>query len=242
MKYEKVVFIGDIHIPFHEEKIIKTVIKFIHSFKPNHIFLLGDVLDFYSISSYDKEPSRITSLQTDINITKDLLKTIRKDNKNSEITYLEGNHEHRLQKYLWKHPEISSLNALNIKNLLNLDEYNIKYINQHKTKVFHKFVIEHGSLIRQQSAYTAKAMLMKRGISGISGHTHRLGTHYASNMNGNFVWYENGCLSNLNPDFVIGKPDWMHGFSVGYIKRKTLSIEQIPILNKKIMYDGIEYK
>jgi len=240
--YEKSIFIGDTHVPFECKTSIKSTLTFIKAFKPNTIFLMGDIIDFYSISTFDKEPNRITSIQSDIDIAINILKSIRKASNKSKIIYIEGNHEHRLQKYLWKHPEISSLNALNIQNMLNLKEMDIKYINQYKTQVYHNFVVEHGSLVRQQSAYTAKAMLLKRGMSGISGHTHRMGAHYLANMGGNYVWYENGCLCDLNPEYIIGKPDWMNGLSIGYFKGKRFSIEQIPIIDGIISYAGKEYK
>jgi len=240
--YEKSIFIGDMHVPFVDSESIAVLLKFMRSFKPNKVFIVGDLIDFYSISSFDKDPNRITSIQSDINIAVELLQSVRSAAKSADILYIEGNHEHRLQKYLWKHPEISSLNALNIRNMLELKDVGIKYVDQYKTEVYHDFIVEHGSLVRQQSAYTARVMLTKRGMSGISGHTHRMGAHYLANMSGNYAWFENGCLCDLHPEYCIGKPDWMSGFSVGYFKGKRFSIEQIPILDGIISYAGKEYK
>lgn len=244
MTYEKSMFMGDTHVPFHNKKAINTALKFMRSFKPHRLYLVGDIIDFYAVSRFDKDPERITGLQAEINETKEMLSKIRKVDKSIDILYLEGNHEVRLQRYLWKHPEISSLNALNIVNLLGLKDLDIKYIKQTQTHVYHKFVIEHGDVVRQQSAYTARAQLDKKGMSGISGHTHRLGTHYKTDMSGNYVWCENGCMCELNPEYVVGMPNWMNGFSVGYFKKGNTRfiIEQIPILDNVLTYAGKEWR
>ena len=242
--HEKIMFLSDMHIPFHSPSSIEAMLRFAREFDPMRIYLLGDIIDFYAVSRFDKDPTRITGLQDEIDQTIAILSQIVQDAPGSTIVYLEGNHEVRLQKYLWKHPEISSLNALNIKNLLGLDELGIKYIPQTTTHVYHKFVIEHGDVARKYSGYTARAQLEKRGMSGISGHTHRLGMHYHTNMGGNYVWVENGCMCDLNPGYVIGLPDWMDGFSVGYFKRGRTGrfiIEQVPIIDGKISYAGKEY-
>jgi len=244
LKYEKSVFLGDVHVPFQNTSSLLALHKFIRKFNPNRIYLVGDVMDFYAISTFDKEPERITKLQEELNQGIAFLRNVRQDAPGATIIYLEGNHEARMQKYLWKHPEISSLNALNVKNMLELKSMNIEYIKQTVSHVHHKFVIEHGDVVRQQSAYTARAQLEKRGMSGISGHTHRLGMHYRSDMSGDYVWAENGCLCDLNPDYVVGKPNWINGFSVGYFKKDRTNrflIEQIPIIDGKITHAGVDY-
>lgn len=244
MRYEKSVFMGDVHVPFQNAPSLLALRRFMKAFMPDRIYLVGDIMDFYAVSSFDKDPERITGLQDEIDQTIQLLSTIRREHSNTKIIYLEGNHEARLQRYLYKHPEISSLNALSMNNLLSLRALDIDWIKQTTSHIYHKFIIEHGDIVRQQSAYTARAQLEKRGLSGLSGHTHRLGTHYHSDMSGDYVWCENGCLCELNPEYVVGKPNWLNGFSVGYFKHgrdNRFSIEQIPIIKGKIMYAGEEY-
>ena len=147
-QFEKSIFLSDLHVPFEQKKSLKVVNAFMSWFKPDRIFLMGDIIDFYAVSTFDKDPERITSLQADINTAQKILKGMRANNTKSEITYIEGNHEHRLQKYLWKHPEISSLDALSVTNLLMLNELKISYVNQFESIRYHKFLVEHGSVVR----------------------------------------------------------------------------------------------
>jgi UDP-2,3-diacylglucosamine pyrophosphatase LpxH len=242
-QFEKSIFLSDLHVPFEQKKSLKVVDSFMSWFKPDKIYLMGDIVDFYAVSSFDKDPERITSLQEDINKAHKILKGIRACNPKADIMYIEGNHEHRLQKYLWKHPEISSLDALSITNLLMLTELKIAYVNQFESFKYHKFLVEHGSVVRQQSAYTARAMLEKRGMSGISGHTHRMGAHYLTNMSGSYAWFENGCLCDLHPEYVVGQPNWMNGFSIGYFRKQgnRFNIEQIPIVDNHASYGEQEF-
>ena len=243
-QFEKSIFLSDMHVPFEHKKSLKVVNAFMEWFKPNKIYLIGDIIDFYAVSSFDKDPERITSLQDDINKTRNILKDIRACNPKADILYIEGNHEHRLQKYMWKHPEISSLDALSVTNLLMLTELRIAYVNQFESVKYHKFLVEHGSVVRQQSAYTARAMLEKRGMSGISGHTHRMGAHYLTNMSGSYAWFENGCLCDLHPEYVVGQPNWQTSFSIGYFKAKgnRFNVEQVPIIHDKASYGDMEFK
>ncbi len=242
--YERSMFLSDIHVPFQDKNVLNVVKNFAKWFEPNYLFLVGDVIDFYSISSFDKDPLRINNLQSDIDEAHDVLKNIRSYLPKSKIIFLEGNHEIRLKRYLWKHPEIASLKALSMENLLNLNKLNISYIPSQKTYSFHKFLIEHGDIVRKHSGYTARAQMEKRGISGLSGHSHRLSTHYLTNMGGNFVWAENGCLCQMDCDYIIGQPNWQQGFSIGYFKKglQRFSLEQISIIHNKCVYAGREFK
>jgi hypothetical protein len=213
---------------------------FMEAFHPKKIYILGDLVDFCQISQFVNDPARITYIQDDINKAIKFLGALP---ASCEIIYIGGNHEQRLIKWLWKHPEVSSLDALTFENLLHLDELDIEYRDASTPTTHHNFVVEHGDMCRTQSAYTARAMLDKRGLSGISGHTHRMGSHYLHNLSGDFVWYENGCLCDLDPKYTY-KPNWNNGFSIGYFKQssKRFNIEQIPIVNNKASYAGEEYK
>lgn len=244
MNYEKSVFISDLHIPFHDIQAVNITFKFIEEFQPQYLFLVGDLMDFYAISSFDKNPKRILSLQSEIDVCQDVLAKMRNICPDSSIIYIEGNHENRLTRYLWRHPEISSLKALSLENLLELQKYKIQYKPINTITTFHKFLIEHGDIIRKHSGYTAKAEMEKRGISGLSGHSHRLSTHYLTNMAGDHIWLENGCLCKRNPEYIIGIPNWQQGFTIGYFKDKKerFSVEQICITHGKLTYAGKEYR
>lgn len=239
-RYEKSLFLSDIHAPYEDDKSMKVVCEFSEWFKPHKVFILGDLVDFYQLSKFDKNPLRMDHLQDDIDIARSCLEMIRTSNPKAQIWLFEGNHCTRLRKWLWSHPEIASLRGLSINELLTLRQYNVHWVPALDDFVHHGIYLEHGDIVRKHSAYTARGMMEKRGVSGISGHTHRAGMHYLTNMGGDFVWVENGCLCNRNPEYVKS-PNWQNAFTVGYFKNDRFTMSQVLIPDGKAVYAGKEF-
>ena len=170
MKYEKIVVPSDFHVPFHDRQALSAFISFCKYFKPDKIFLNGDIIDFYAISRFTKDPGRALELQQEIDEAVGVLKMIRKANPKAEIHYIKGNHEARLQRYLWSEAkELAGLKILTVEHFLQLKSLNIIYHEQGRCK-YSGITIKHGSVVRKYSGYTAKAEVEKNGVSGISGH------------------------------------------------------------------------
>lgn len=164
----KFVVLSDIHFPYHDPKAIKAALDFIAARKINTIILNGDVLDFYDVSSFDKDPDRVNSLQKEIDMAQKFFKKLRDIKPNAWIVFIKGNHSYRIERYLKKHPELYSLDALKLPNLLGLDKYNIQYVDKELRLGSLKFI--HGDIVRKFSGYTAKAEMERHDCSGISGH------------------------------------------------------------------------
>jgi len=241
-RYEKAVFYGDFHAPFEDPWCVKIAEEFNQWFKPQWVFILGDIIDFTQISKFDTSPDRLCDLQADLNAGKEILERLRTSAPRAKMVLFEGNHEIRLRKYLWKHPEISSLNALTLPAMLNLPALDIKFVGSLTDYDYHGWSIEHGDIVRKWSAYTAHGMLERRGTSGCSGHTHRMGTHYMTDRGGDYVWIENGCMCSRHPHWMKS-PDWQNGFTVGWFKRADLrfTLEQVCIPDGKCVYHGKEF-
>lgn len=227
----KFVVLSDIHFPYHDSKALKAVYKFLEQTPVDTIILNGDILDFYDVSSFDKDPARINSLQKELDLANKFFYKLRSLSSSSRIIFVKGNHEDRLERYLKKHPELYSLEALKLPNLLNLDNYCIEY----KDKGFKlgSLKIIHGTIVRKFSGYTARAEMEKNDCSGISGHTHRLAVYYKRTPSRDLMWAESGCLCDLNPEYV-DCPSWTQGFLYGIIERDSFSIAPIPIVKGKI--------
>jgi hypothetical protein len=223
--FEKSVFLSDIHVPFHDPVAIKVVLGFMAWFKPHRTFLVGDIVDFCQISKFDKNPTRLLKLQEDIDETNLLIRKIVE--VGGRVTYITGNHEMRLMRYLWQHPEIANLRDLAIPHLLGLDELGVEFWGENAPYSFHDFLIEHGDIARKHSGYTARGMMEKRSTSGLSGHSHRLASHYYTCHGGDFVWFENGCLCDRRPEYLFGAPNWQQGFSIGWFRGDRFTIEPL---------------
>lgn len=239
MGLEKHVNIGDTHGVFVEQPVWKAVLDFIKDFKPDQINLLGDMIDFYEISRFDKNPMRRVVLGREIDFTREVvLAEVRRAAPKARIKWSEGNHENRLKRFLWSRaPELASLPGLDMRSLFNLGKLKIEYL-EGNIEVG-DVQLTHGHMARKHSGFTAKAMLEDYGSSVIHNHTHRLGAHYKTDRGGKYLAFENGCLCSFDMEYIKGSPNWQHGFSVAWLMPdNTTHFEQLEIKDGGFMYGG----
>lgn len=238
---ERAVFLSDVHVPFHDEKAVALAMEFVGWFKPHVLFLVGDILDFYSVSRFDKDPSRVEDLQDEIDQGARFLGELGNRCKKARKVYIQGNHEHRLARYLWGKPELAGLRGLQLPALLNLGPLGYEHHGYYAQVPWHGLLVEHGDRVRVKAGYTASGMLDARGVCGLSGHTHRLSQHFRRHHSGTTLWAENGCLCSLEPPYGTGRPDWQQGFHVGFAEQgrhRRFHLQTIPILDGRLLYQG----
>lgn len=167
--YQQTFVLSDIHIPFQDDETLRNVFDCIVNNQPKNIVLCGDILDCYSISKFCKRPDRTRNLRDEIAIFYKLMKELKKEIPNTEIHYVLGNHEARLEKLVLENPGLFGLKELSPQKLFRLDELGIYY---HKTKVvLNDFIYYHGDVVRKESSYSAKQECIDHKLKdGISGH------------------------------------------------------------------------
>ena len=234
------VYMSDLHIPYQDKKAVELVIKFIEDFKPEILILGGDMVDFMGLSRFSRDPKRALTTQDDIDTVSALLVKLRNILPDSEIVYLEGNHEYRMTNYKWtKCPELSYIKALTLPKLLNLSELNIQFIPYTKFYNYKKIYFVHGDVISKHSGQTAKQMLDKWGVNIICGHSHRTGKHNRTTLDGNKGAWESGCLCDCSPEYIKGRANWQLGFSiVEYYKDKIFYVNNIDIVKNSFIHGG----
>lgn len=250
-KSEVHLFVSDFQIPEEDSLAIEAVLKFIPDLKPDYIHFLGDILDLTKMSSFDANPYDKHSLMDEITAGRKILKRFvdvgKKANKDCKFNFFSGNHEERQLRALSKSPQFADLEVdgeliLSLPHLLQLKKLGIKWIPYYQEYFEHGVFIEHGDIARSHGSYTAKAMLEKRGNSGFSGHTHRLGIHMKTYSGITKFWVENGCLCKLNFKFPYHKSnDWQNGFSVGIYEDRKMYPVVIPIFNHSFYWGGKKY-
>lgn len=126
---------------------------------------------------------------------------------------------------------------------MELKKLKIKWI-ESGSMMFRGLLIKHGNIVRQHACYSAKAELERNGVSGISGHTHRLGQIFKRNVAGAHTWIEAGCLCELDAEYLDGQTaDWQQGLAVGFFKSGSgrFSVSPIPIVHGKLLFDLKEF-
>jgi predicted phosphodiesterase len=235
---QKIVQINDLHIPHHDKKTIEVFIKFLKDFKPDKLVIAGDLLDFYELSTFDKDPMRRFTIQDEIDQCYEVLKEFKE--YCSEIHFIKGNHEDRLRRFLWKNPSLASIKVLELSKLLNLDTLGIEYHDFEYN--FRHFRFTHGAIVRQESGASARAELLKYGGSMASGHTHRLGLYIKTDSRGTIAAYEGGCMCDLQPEYIQGVPNWQQGFLVFNFDKDRFFCQVVPILDHKFIFGQKKYQ
>jgi hypothetical protein len=225
----------------HDPAALRVTEAFLRSWKPDVIWFAGDMLDCSPLSKHDKEPFDEDGLQQDVDGLVTILRRFRRDHPRAAMHYLLGNHEAWLAKFLSRNAgPLRWLSALSYQSMLDSKALRMPiYPYRERVPILPGvFEVTHGDKIAPKSGYTAQKML-EAGVSGVSGHVHRLGTAYRTTRVGTTIWAENGCLCDLSPSYVTD-PNWQQGFSVVLIDRKNarFHLDQIPIVSGRIVYAG----
>lgn len=244
---------SDTHSPNEDESTTAVIRGIARDLQPSLIGHLGDLLDCYSLSRFDKDPKRLYTLQDEINLARIHLARMREASPASRFILLEGNHEDRLRRTLWNAEQSASVllhldlvrDMATWPTLLGLDQLGIEWVpsqGQARASFLPKFILKHGTIVRKKSAYTAAGELEKYGRSGASGHTHRLGAHWHNDHNGAHVWIETGCTCITLPEYVED-PDWQAGCVVLSFDQETgaVGVEPVEIRNGRAVWRGNVY-
>ena len=241
----------DTHVPFHDPQAVRTALKFTKAMRPDRFVIIGDFMDCMSVSKFKNKhaPGEVPTLQEEIEESNYLLDTIQGILPRAcKRYYIGGNHEKRVEHYLWSNAaEIYNLkknkeDILSIPYLLNLNKRGYDYIPYEQSLRLDGVNIEHGDRVSQHSAYTAKAMLDRRRIPTVIGHTHRAGTHYFTGMDETMFSHEIGCLIDRNsPAASYSKnPNWTQAIGIMQHDPETGLTQVTPLVmqNYRLIWQG----
>jgi len=241
--FTTIVFASDFHIPYEDKKVVKLFFKFLDLNKReiDYLILGGDIIDFYSLSRFNKDPRRALEIQDDLDKVFDFMTTCGRLVPNAKIKYLCGNHEKRLRTFKWsKVPEFAYLRCLEPEKLFRLNELDIEWIP--KRWNYKKLWFIHGDKLSRHSGWTAQKMRAEYGTNVICGHSHRTGKSNRTDLSGNYGGWESGCLCDLNPEYMEGIADWQQGMSVvQYYRDKIFYVHNIDIVKHSFLYNGKYY-
>lgn len=229
------VVLSDIHIPYHDRDALAIALEYTEDIQPDTIVLNGDIIDFYAVSKYMKDPLRIDTLQSEIDETRALLNRIRETHPSAAIHYLMGNHEERLEKFLIdKASALTSLRCLSIDDLFGLSKNKIQFSDT--SIMLGNLEVTHGKYARKTPGGSVKGHFEKSASSVLIGHVHRLNTNRYTNGWGVHTTIENGCLCLVSPEYSRVN-DWQQGFSVVRHSERTgdFIIEQHNIIKGRLI-------
>ncbi len=212
--YRRIGILSDIHLPYHDNTALKTALKKLYEYEVDTIILNGDIVDFYSVSFWERDPDK-RNLQRERELSIKALTKIREIFRDVNIIYKEGNHEERLEKFLSrKAPELYQVEELKVDKFIKLDDMNISYINNKKRIEAGDLDIIHGHEYRSfASVNIAISFLRKTFQNVLLGHFHKKQEDTKRSIRDSLsgAWVV-GCLCHLKPDYSPNN-DWTHGFA-----------------------------
>lgn len=248
----RALFLSDIHFPTHNDAMLNLetgkLWKLLKNVKYEKIIQIGDLVCFDDFSSHDPIPGQEADSLATIELVKGFNKRLRSAAPKSEIIYVEGNHEIRLERYLLRRaPHLLPFGCLSVPSLFELDRHDIKW-KPYRSRLFvDGLKVTHGTLCRPDSGNSARAEIKKAKYNtGVSGHCHRLGLVKECDV----AWMELGHLAD--PDYskhsYLGDSDanWNAGFGEGFCyeneggKRRWI-LKPIEIQDGAFVVDGKLY-
>lgn len=243
---EKILFVPDTHAPFEDQQAFRLLLKVAKDFKPDHTIILGDFVDFYSVSSHDKDPARGINFDAELDAAQTLLHTLRLTvGRKSNCVYLAGNHEFRLERYVSNNaPQLHRV--MSFKRIMELDRLGYKYIPYKDFLKIGRLYITHDTGRSGKSC--AQQTLMDTQHNIVIGHAHRISYCVEGDALGHphvaacFGWLgdKNAC------DYmhkIRANRDWALGFGIGYLMPNgNVHLTPIPIVDYQCVVEGKQYQ
>jgi predicted phosphodiesterase len=252
------VVFGDTQIPFQDDKCLSVIEGVIAQVKPDILLHMGDVIDCWQISDYDRDPNLMGSLQDNIDATRTRMHRWSQLAPKARRVLLKGNHEDRLQRLIWRLPdtarELAKLRAfreaMTWPRLLDLDGIGWEWIEedqQSHAEILPKLIAIHGHQLKGATTVegaAARKAMQKYGRSVIVGHHHRACVIARRDHNGQAFGIETGCSCLLD-----GQPwgrdfNWQQAVTVleWSSDRKVMHAEQIIIRSGRAICRGKDYR
>ena len=244
-KLEPILIVPDCHIPYHDKRAFNLMLKVAKDLKPKHIYIIGDFVDFYTVSSHSKDPNRAMNLVEELVAGEEGLDQLDKLGA-AQKTFIGGNHCDRLTRYLQdKAPEL--FNVVTIPALLHLKERGWKYVPyKHDTKLGKLYLTHDVGVAGRSSVFTC---LDTYQHSVVTGHTHRMAYIVEGNATGEvklsaqFGWLgDAGHVDYMQRQKVL--KDWALGFGVGHLDPLTglVYMTPVPIIKYSCVMAGKLYR
>lgn len=205
--------------------MVNPLLRYIADERWDGAILLGDLMDLNVISSHNLGfPRRVEGqrFKADLDYANEWLdgfvRSARRHNPSARIVYLEGNHEHRVERYLDANPQLEG--TMELPERLRLADRRIEWVRSWSkgevlTVGYANF--SHGDTT---TVYHAAKMARDYGANVFYGHTHDVQEH-SMHRKARGVTIKGkslGCLCKYDPEWMRGRAmRWQHAFGVFFV-------------------------
>lgn len=251
MTYERFI-IPDSHGCYMDKPAAKAMLRDLRAIQPKVIVMLGDHVDCNGFLSTHGLPGALAdcdySYEEDIDATNRFLDLVTAAAPGAEVHYIEGNHEHRVERWAIQQAMAKRMDAEGLRRkispeyLLNLKGRGIRYYRSHQhyqginipgTIRLGKCYFTHGI---SAAKYAAERHLDAFAASVVFGHVHRNMSAITRKVSsGTIGAWSPGCLSILQPLYNHSNPTGhTHGYAVQLVaKNENFQHIQVTIADGK---------
>lgn len=251
----KIIFLTDTHVPEHDPHCWDITLQLIQEEKPNELIIMGDFMEELAMSRHGN--TSMLDFQEELKAGRAALLELRKTaGEDCKITYLCGNHETRLERWLEAYaPQL--LNVMQLPNLLGLQSLGIQWIPEGKQPIQRgNLLIIHGHQLSAGGGYGlpkyhAGKLVERYGKAGhivMMGHAHRAMTvtapaYHDNRSLGYATGVALGCGRTLDPSWQKGSyPGWALQIALAYIRPDNIAdLYPLTISNKQLAWGGKVY-
>lgn len=207
----------DTHLQHADPWALNCFLDVLFISKPHILIIMGDFLDAGGISHWPSNSLEPQRFIPEVIQARELLTLIRMMLPDTEIIYLEGNHEDWINQFIrhGQNPqlfdEICKIGMeINLAKLLELEKHKIKLYPMNQLVRIGDASFTHGMYTGDNHA---KTHLMKIKSSVFIGHTHDTKSFVETSIDGPVIAQALGCLPRLDPKFLRGLlNNWEHAF------------------------------
>lgn len=247
MTLERILIVPDCHHPFHDKRAWAGLLAFSQAWQPHRVIILGDFVDFYSVSFHLKDPKRRIRLKDELASGREALKDLANSSPNASRVFIEGNHEFRFSRYL--HTYAAQLDGIvSLESELGITDLSYQYV-PYKTSYEYGGVRYTHDLGDVGKTAVAKAM-EATGRSTVIGHVHRMQMIVNGTVDGHtHVGASFGWLGDIeHVDYTYrdrAAKDWHLGFGIGYCNNTSnkTHLALVPFTDDySFVMEGVLYK
>jgi hypothetical protein len=249
-KIQKWIILPDMQVPYEDKRSLAAVEKYMAAHVWDGYLNLGDFLDFNELSHYVK--GRPGAVKEDVaetfkagrEIIERHARIMRKNNGDSRMVLLQGNHDYRAVSYAEENPGLKG--QLDVPTNLGLVELDVEWVKSWEDGKLFKLgnaYFLHGNYINK---YHAFKMVDSYGSSVYYGHTHDLMS--ASKMTKThgevFEAASLGCLCRYDQAYMQGRPhNWQQAVTTLFVRPNgNYNIYSSRIFNHQFTApDGVTY-
>lgn len=244
-RFQTIIVASDVHDECCDPFWLRVFLDTVKRVQPETVVLGGDIFDLAEFGRYSIDP-RDWNVVGKIQWVHKFLEAIREAAPDAELVFVEGNHEHRLLRYLTDNAAalkvlLSDLHGWSVPKLLGLDKYEVRYVARADLATFNKSnVVE--EIAKNYEVFHNCFLVdhfptgINKGLPGVNGHHHQhVVTSQYSHIFGSYEWHQLGCGHRRQAEYCAGEK-----WNMGFAKVDIDTHKSIPIINYHFVGDFAE--